>query len=100
MIDYGNERLNQIYRDTWPNFGWALMDKIIVGNTVKFLGCSREQVQWGNNTDPTGILIVGDKYYVEHVHVHSQHTKIELRGIKGKFNSVCFEVSYETRRNA
>jgi hypothetical protein len=100
MIDYGNERLNQIYRDTWPNLGWALMDKIRVGNTVKFLGCSREQVQWGNNTDPTGILIVGDKYYVEHVHVHSQHTKIELRGIKGKFNSVCFEVSYETRRNA
>jgi len=100
VIDYGNERLNQIYRDTWPNLGWALMDRIRAGNTVKFLGCSKEQVQWGNNTDPTGILIVGDKYYVEHVHVHAQHAKIELRGVKGKFNSVCFEVTHDTRRNA
>ena len=62
------------------------------GDYVKFLGCSPEQVKWGSNTDPTGILIVGDIYYVEHVEVHSQHTKIELRGIKGKFNSVCFDV--------
>jgi hypothetical protein len=99
-MDYGNEKLNQIYRDTWPNLGWAKMDRIKAGDTVKFLGCSKEQVQWGNNTDPTGILIVGDKYYVEHVHVHSQHTKIELRGVKGKFNSVCFEVTHDTRRNA
>ncbi len=62
------------------------------GRYVKFLGCSKDQINWGNNDDPTGILIVGDKYYVEHVHVHSQHTKLELRGVKGKFNSVCFEV--------
>jgi hypothetical protein len=61
------------------------------GNTVKFIGCSKEQVQWGNNTDPKGILIVGDKYYVEHVEVHSHHTKLTLRGVSGKFNSVCFE---------
>jgi hypothetical protein len=65
---------------------------IKVGDLVKFLGCSREQIQWGNNNDPNNILFVGDRYYVEHVYVHSQHTKIELRGIKGKFNSVCFEV--------
>lgn len=100
MIDYGNERLNQIYRDTWPNLGWALMDRIKVGDTVKFLGCSPEQIQWGSNDDPNPVLFVGDKYYVEHVHIHAQHSKIELRGIKGKFNSVCFEVSYDTRRNA
>jgi hypothetical protein len=97
---YDNERLNQIYRDTWPNLGWAAMDRIKVGNTVKYLGCTIEQVRWGSNDDPTGILIVGDKYYVEHVYVHSQHTKIELRGVKGKFNSVCFEVTHDTRRNA
>lgn len=65
---------------------------IKVGDYVKFLGCSREQIQWGSNDDPNPILFLGDKYYVEHVYVHSQHTKIELRGIKGKFNSVCFEV--------
>ena len=100
MIDYGNERLNQIYRDTWPNLGWAKMDRIKAGDYVKFLGCSLEQIRWGNNDDPNPILFVGDKYYVEHVHIHSQHTKIELRGVKGKFNSVCFEVTHDTRRNA
>jgi hypothetical protein len=91
---YNNAKLNEIYRDTWPNLGWAArdMDRIKAGDTVKFLGCSREQIQWGNNDDPNPHLFVGDKYYVEHVHIHSQHTKIELRGIKGKFNSVCFEV--------
>ena len=62
------------------------------GDIVKFLGCSQEQIRWGSNDDPTGILIVGDKYFVEKVNVHSQHTKVELRGVKGKFNSVCFEV--------
>lgn len=66
--------------------------KIRSGNTVIFTGSTKEQVNWGSNDDPTGLLIVGDKYYVERVHVHSQHTKVELRGIKGKFNSVHFEV--------
>jgi hypothetical protein len=99
-MNYDNEKLNEIYRDTWPNLGWAKMDRIRAGNTVKFLGCTKEQVQWGNNDDPNGMLIVGDKYHVEHVYVHSQHTKIELRGVKGKFNSVCFEVTHDTRRNA
>lgn len=23
MIDYGNEKLNEIFRNTWPNLGWA-----------------------------------------------------------------------------
>lgn len=62
------------------------------GNEVKFIGCSQEQINWGNNDDPNPLLFLGDKYYVEHVEIHSQHTKIELRGIKGKFNSVCFEL--------
>ena len=65
---------------------------IKAGDTVKFLGCSKEQIQWGSNDNPNDVLFVGDRYYVEHVYVHSQHTKIELRGVKGKFNSVCFEV--------
>lgn len=62
------------------------------GDTVRFLGCSQEQINWGGNDDPNPHLFVGDKYFVERVEVHSQHTKIELRGVKGKFNSVCFEV--------
>ncbi len=71
------------------------------GDYVRFIGCSKEQIQWGNNDDPNPQLFVGDTYYVEHVEVHSQHTKIELRGVKGKFNSVCFDVvpKRETKRN-
>ena len=67
------------------------MENFRAGETVKFIGCDRDQIAWGHNTDPTGMLIVGDKYYVEKVEVHSQHTKLTLRGVSGRFNSVCFE---------
>ena len=67
------------------------MENFRAGETVRFIGCSKEQIAWGNNTDPTCILIVGDKYFVEKVEVHSQHTKLTLRGVSGRFNSVCFE---------
>jgi hypothetical protein len=98
---YDNDKLNEIYRMTWPNLGWARMDRIRAGDTVKFIGCSPEQIAWGCNDNPNKLLFVGDTYYVEHVEVHSQHTKIQLRGVlKQKFNSVCFEVVYDTRGNA
>jgi hypothetical protein len=32
MIDYGNEKLNQIFRDTWPNLGWAKRMNEFAGN--------------------------------------------------------------------
>lgn len=76
------------------------MDRIQVGDHVKFIGCSKEQINWGSNDDPNGLLFSFYTYYVEKVDVHSQHTKIELRGVKGKFNSVCFEVVNDTRRDA
>lgn len=62
-----------------------------VGDNVKFLGCSKEQIQWGNNDDPTGILVIGKTYTISKIEVHSQHTKISLEGIVGRFNSVCFD---------
>lgn len=62
-----------------------------VGNEIKFIGCSKEQINWGNNDDPTDILLVGETYKVSKVEVHSQHTKIYLEGIVGRFNSVCFD---------
>ena len=34
---YDNDKLNEIYRDTWPNLGWARMDRIKAGDTVKFV---------------------------------------------------------------
>lgn len=61
------------------------------GDHVRFIGCSKEQILWGSNDDPNSLLFIGDKYYVEKVEVHSYHTKLVLRGVSGKFNSVCFE---------
>lgn len=63
----------------------------VIGENVKFIGCSKEQIQWGNNDDPSGILVVGKTYTISKIEVHSQHTKISLEGIVGRFNSVCFD---------
>lgn len=96
---YDNEKLNEIYRDTWPNLGWAKRMDIHTGDTVRFIGCSKEQILWGSNDDPNLLLFLNDFYYVERVEVHSQHTKIEIRGLPGKkFNSVCFEVVHGKTR--
>lgn len=57
---------------------------------VRFLGCTIEQQQWGNNDFPP--CIVGRIYTVTDVEVHSQHTKVSLKGMVGKFNSVCFSL--------
>jgi hypothetical protein len=64
---------------------------IKVGDQVKFIGCTKEQITWGNNDDPNLSLCLDNLYYVGRVEIHSQHTKLELNGIKGKYNSVCFE---------
>lgn len=57
---------------------------------VVYNGCSQEQINWGSNDDPRNILVIGNKYEIEIVDVHSQHTKLTLKGISGRFNSVCF----------
>lgn len=62
-----------------------------IGDNIKFLGCSKEQIQWGSNDDPTDILVIGETYKVNKVEIHSQHTKISLEGVVGRFNSVCFD---------
>lgn len=67
------------------------MENFKAGDHVVYVGCSDEQVRWGNNNDPRGILMENQKYYIEKVEVHSQHTKLTLRAVSGKFNSVCFE---------
>ena len=36
-------------------------------------------------------LKTGKIYEIESVEVHNWHTKIKLKVIEGKFNSVCFE---------
>ena len=62
------------------------------GDTVTYLGCSQQQINWGNNNDPRSYLIVGQEYVVEEVNVHRQHTKVKLKHKMGWFNSVCFKL--------
>lgn len=57
---------------------------------IKYIGCTKEQINWGSNDDPTNILTVNEIYEIEKIDVHSQHTKLTLKGISGRFNSVCF----------
>jgi len=60
-------------------------------DTVEYIGCSKEQINWGGNDDPSqSFLIVGHEYIVESVKVYSQHTKITVLNKSGRFNSVCF----------
>ena len=63
-----------------------------IGDRVRFIGCTLEQQRWGNNDDPTGKLVIGREYIVAAFQEHSWHTKINLEGIDGRFNSVCFDV--------
>ena len=70
-------------------------EDIKVGDKVKFVEASDEQVKWGSNDDPRKLLIMGAVYEVNEVEVHSWHTKIYLKGIEGKFNSAHFEVIKE-----
>lgn len=65
--------------------------KLTIGDKVKFLGCTKEQINWGNNDNPNNILVVGEVYEIVQVDVRSQHTKISLKGFSGRFNSVCFD---------
>jgi hypothetical protein len=58
---------------------------------VRYTGASQEQINWGGCDDPRPILKVGEIYDVEKIYIHSWHTKIQLIGHTGKFNSVCFE---------
>jgi len=68
------------------------LNKMEKNNIVEYIGCSQEQIRWGNNDDPTSYLIIGREYIIEKVDVRSQHTKIKLYNTMGWFNSVCFEL--------
>ncbi|KKP51573.1 MAG: hypothetical protein UR43_C0019G0016 [candidate division TM6 bacterium GW2011_GWF2_33_332] len=63
-----------------------------IGDKVKFVSADDDQVKWGSNDDPRLVLNTDDVYEIESIEVHSWHTKIYLKGIKGKFNSVSFKL--------
>lgn len=62
-----------------------------VGDLVEYLGASSGEFRWGGNDDPRDILHVGEVYVVDYVEVHSWHTKLGLKEVPGKFNSVSFK---------
>ncbi len=68
--------------------------EIRTGDKVIFVGGTKEQRNWGG-CDPAHHLDEGVKYIVTNVEVRSQHTRIEVKGLQGCFNSVLFRVDDE-----
>lgn len=69
-----------------------MMDDFIIGDVIVFNNYSKDVVKWGNNDDPIEKgLLLNNKYTIKNIDVHSWHTKIEIEGFDGKFNSVHFE---------
>ena len=58
---------------------------------VIFKECDDDQANWGRGADPREFLTLGKTYTVIDKVVHTWHTLYYLAGIKGGFNSVCFE---------
>ena len=64
------------------------------GDWVRYVGASDQQVRWGGNDDPRGVLKQGELYTLVNVDVHKWHTKLSLEGIPNlAFNSVHFNPS-------
>lgn len=69
------------------------------GDTVKFVGCTVEQAQWGGNRNPHKDRVpLGMEGILERKEVHTWHTKVWVRfsnggddALLGPYNSVCFE---------
>ena len=68
-----------------------IQPKFQKGDKVKFTGATKAQTRWGNCSDPSK-LKEGKTYTITEVHFHSWHTKLELEGRDGYYNSVCFEL--------
>ena len=66
------------------------MSKFKVGDHVLFRGGTKAQRRWGGG-DPGYHLIIGCRYTVTKVDIRSQHTRLDLKGILGSFNSVLFD---------
>ena len=67
------------------------------GDKVKYNGCSEEQQKWGSHDDHSK-LVVGEVYTLSKVTMHSWHTNVNLKGVNGNFNSVCFTVTEAQKR--
>jgi len=70
------------------------------GTGVRFTGVEcKEQIQWGNHTNPDGILEKGETYVISKYEIHSWHTRVYLDGVDGYFNALWFEQVDEAEKN-
>ena len=59
---------------------------------VKYIGATDDQVRYGRNDDPRGVLKENEIYEINKEDVHDWYTKIQLVEFPGLwFNNVCFE---------
>lgn len=59
--------------------------------TVKYIGCTKEQLTYNPGADdPSKVLTNGEVYVQTGEEVHSWHTLVKLRGYNERFPSVCF----------
>jgi hypothetical protein len=61
------------------------------GDKIRFVGCSEDQVKWGNHSGNPKSLTIGAVYTIKSIEEHTWHTKIFLIEKNGSFNTVCFE---------
>lgn len=74
----------------------SLAEHRVEGVTVRYRGDDTDdQNNWGGCSKPAGKLVPGQEYTVRSVKVHSWHTKVELEGVEGRFNSVIFDIVKE-----
>ena len=68
----------------------AVKSKLTATNIGYYIGCCKEQINWGNNDNPDDVLERGKEYTVKMTEMHTSHTKLIIEGYEGKFNSICF----------
>jgi hypothetical protein len=61
-----------------------------IGDKVRFMGATTDQVRWGGGSDPTGVMVIGQVLTVIGVDAHKWHTDLTFEGVVGRFNSVMF----------
>lgn len=67
-----------------------LKAQYMAGDYVTYKGLSKEQIRYAGD-DPFG-LEVGETYQLESVDVQKWKTYFTIKGVKGRFNSLGFEL--------
>ncbi len=63
------------------------------GTIVLYHGTFDEQVRFGGSDDPRPLCKKRVRYTVDHTEIHSWHTKVYLREVKGAFPAGAFHLA-------